>query len=53
MVDLVKDELTLLFFVEGAEDLLYHMCALEVLRKLNDVTFEGLGDQELFGRAVD
>lgn len=53
MVDLVKDKLTLLFFVEGAEDLLYHMCTLEVLRELNNVALEGLGDQKLFSRAVD
>lgn len=53
MVHLVKDKLTLLLFVKGAKNFLYNMCALEVLRKLDDVALEGLGDQKLFSRAVD
>lgn len=51
--DLVEDKLALRLVGEGTEDLLDNMCPLEVLRQLNDMTLERLGDQVLLCRAID
>lgn len=53
VVDLLENELTLMFFVESFEDLLNDMRPLKVLRKLNYMRLEGLGDKKFLSRAVD